>query len=612
MSEVLLQISAGIKGFGGRQLFESASFAVNEGEHVGVIGPNGAGKTTLFKILAGVEELDGGQIIRSQRLRLAYLAQEDNFPITKSATEYLESTASLPLWDLKQMGIKLGLSEDHFQQPLASLSGGYRMRVKLLGLIGQDPNVMLLDEPTNYLDLESVLVLESFLQSFKGAFLLISHDREFLKRTTDHTLEVEGGQFTKYNGNIDDYFEQKALVREQIEKQALSQMAKRQAVLDFAAKFGAKATKARQVQSRLKQLDRMEMIDVLPLQLQARITIPSPVHTGKQVLAVEKARLGYGKHTILDQVDFVLARGAHLAVVGENGAGKSTLLKAVAGQLPALAGNLEWGYGVQIGYYAQHVAENLAPTDSVIEAIQRKAHPDVTLQQAKDLAGSLLFSGETIEKKIRVLSGGEKARVALGQILLQRAPLLVLDEPTNHLDFHTVEALTQALNDYEGSVMLVSHDRSFVRRVATQILEVKSGEVSLYPGSYEEYVWSTQQRYLGDSSESRRSSGRTDTAAEDVKEKGRAPVNNWEKKKVLTKTLKQSERQLEKLFELIGKIDVELLHLAEKIQVISGLEAQEMGRKIHSLGQEKEANETQWMELADIVENLRREIEALS
>ncbi|MCB0384505.1 MAG: ABC-F family ATP-binding cassette domain-containing protein, partial [Bdellovibrionales bacterium] len=271
MAEVLLQVHNGSKSFGARSLFSGASFAANVGEHIGVIGPNGAGKSTLFRCLAGLDHLDSGEVIQASSLRLGYLAQEDHFALDQSVEEYLQANCLTPIWELKSLGRRLGLSEKHFTSSVTQLSGGYRMRCKLLALIGQEPNLLLLDEPTNYLDLESLFVLESFLQDFKGAFLLISHDREFLRRTTDHILEIESGEFTKFNGNIDDYFEQKALIREQLEKQALSQEAKRGEILKFAAKFGAKATKARQVQSRLKQLDRMESIELSPLQVRAKI-----------------------------------------------------------------------------------------------------------------------------------------------------------------------------------------------------------------------------------------------------------------------------------------------------------------------------------------------------
>lgn len=492
----LLQLQNGNKSFGLKTLFADARVSINEGEHIGVIGPNGAGKTTLFKILVGLDSLDQGEIIRSTKLRIGYLEQEAHEPINKSAEDYLEETATKPLWELKALGKSLGLSDFHFAQTFHQLSGGYRMRMKLLALIGREPNLMLLDEPTNFLDLESVMALENFLQSYDGAFLLISHDREFLRRTTEHTLEVEQGEITKFPGNIDDYFEQKAMLREVLEAQVAHQEAKRKRIEDFVARFGAKATKAKQAQSRLKALDKMERIEIRDLPVRAKIRIPEPIHTGKESLRLENADLGYGTNIILRGVNLRLERGAHLGVVGFNGVGKSTLLKSLGGRIPLLSGTRELGHQVSLSYFAQHVAEELRPGATVLECLVEAAHPDIKQQEILNLAGSLLFGGDDVHKSVSVLSGGEKSRVALGQILLKRSPLLLLDEPTNHLDFDTVEAITEALRDYAGTVIVVSHDRGFIGRIATKILEIRDGKVELYPGSYDDYLWSLERGAL--------------------------------------------------------------------------------------------------------------------
>jgi ATP-binding cassette, subfamily F, member 3 len=492
----LLQLNQGFKQYGMKVLFDDARFAINEGEHVGVIGPNGAGKTTLFKILVGQEQLDSGELITSKSLKIGYLEQESREPLDKSAEEYLTEISLTPIWELKQLGLDLGLSENHFGVPFHELSGGYRMRMKLLSLIGQQPNLMLLDEPTNFLDLESIMALEKFLQSYEGAFLLISHDREFLKRTTDHTLEVESSEITKFPGHIDDYFEQKAQLRTILEAQAANQEAKRKHLQDFVDRFGAKATKARQAQSRVKQLEKMEKIDIKDLPVRARIKIPPPIHTGKEALTIADADLGYDTKKVISDLSLRLETGTHLGVVGFNGAGKSTLLKSLAGRLPLLSGERKLGYQVSLSYYAQHVAEDLNPDDTVFDALQSVAHKDIKQQEILGIAGSLLFSGESVNKKIRVLSGGEKSRVALGQILLRRSPLLLMDEPTNHLDFDTVNALTEALRTYPGTVIVVSHDRSFIGRIATKILEIRDGRAEIYPGTYDDYLWSLEKGSL--------------------------------------------------------------------------------------------------------------------
>jgi len=605
----LLQLQEGAKSFGSRSLFTDATFSVNEDEHIGVIGPNGAGKTTLFKILADELELDDGKLVRSGSLRLGYLKQHDVWDLDQSVEEFLSHGTTIPIWELKKMAVQLGLSDTQFEAPIRSLSGGYRMRVKLLHLLGEEPNLMMLDEPTNYLDLETLLVLEEFLQSFKGAFLLISHDREFLKRTTDHILEIENGDFVKYSGNIDDYFDQKQMLREQLEKQAMSQSAKRQEVLDFAARFGAKATKARQVQSRLKQLSKMETIELKALPVKAKIRIPPPIHTGRMTLEIEDADLGYPDKVIIQGVNLKIEKGDHIGVVGYNGAGKTTLLRSLALDLKSLYGKVAWGYQVQAAYYAQHVAERLLPDETVHEALARTAHREVTDQEILDIAGSLLFSGDAVRKKVSVLSGGEKARVALGQMLLKKSPLLILDEPTNHLDFYTVEALTQALEKFEGTIIFVSHDRGFVRRISTKILEVRDGELHLFPGPYDEYVWNVQRygHQRGGKKKELKIRQRSENSQPDSEVVSTLPpISDSPEKKQKLKELESDRRQLEKnLQDLDKKIKILESRMQDQSSKLSNLQGEELNKLSIEIGasqrkiQELEAEFLSLMEQKD-------------
>jgi ATP-binding cassette subfamily F protein 3 len=608
----LLQLKNGMKAFGARSIFEGASFSVNEGEKVGVIGPNGAGKSTLFRILTGEESLDGGEITRASGLRLGYLAQEVTWEPATTVEDYLRTQTMTPIWDLKRQAPSFGLSVDDFTRPIMSLSGGYRMRVKLLHLLASRPDLMLLDEPTNYLDLETLVVLENFLQSTSSAFMVISHDREFLRRTTDHILEVEAGEVTKFAGNIDDYFEQKELLREQLEKAALSLQAKRKEILDFASKYGAKATKARQVQSRLKSLERMESIEVKALPVKAKIRLPEPVRTGKSVIQIEGAELGYGEKKVLKDLRLELLKGDHLGVVGVNGAGKSTLLKALAGELKPLQGDIGLGLGVEIAYFAQHVAERLDPRDSVLEAMGAKAHPDTTRQQILDLAGSLLFSGEDVDKKVRVLSGGEKSRVALGQVLLKRASCLLLDEPTNHLDFDTVEALTQALSDYPGTVVIVSHDRGFVRRTASKILEIRNGKAEFYPGTYDEYVWSVQKGALSLREEAVESGrAKVSPAAPEQVPGANAKFNFKERKKTLERELRSCEKEMAAIDTESEKKRAEILELNERLLKASGVDATAIAREIGAAQERIESLEARYLELLETHDAAKIEIEEM-
>lgn len=593
----LLQLFNGSKGFGGRILFSQGTFAINEGEHIGVIGPNGAGKTTLFKILTGEEGLDDGEIIKSRSLRMGYLAQHDQWTPTQTVEEFLEEKSITPIWELKSMARGLGLGEDIMSQPVVSLSGGYRMRCKLLSLIGQEPNLMLLDEPTNYLDLETVIVLERFLQDYNGAFLLISHDREFLRRTTDHTLEVEAGDITKYSGTIDDYFEQKAMIREQLASRALSVQQKRKEIMDFVNRFGAKATKARQAQSKLKQLKKLDPIEIKPLPIGAKVLIPEPVRTGKLILTFENVNLGYEEKTVLNNVNYILSRGDHVGVVGFNGAGKSTFLKGIAGILEPQQGAINVSMDHKVAYYAQHVSEGLIPSDTVYDSLISVAHRDVTRQEVLDLAGSLLFSGDDIKKKISVLSGGEKSRVALGQVLLKKSPCLVLDEPTNHLDFQTVEALVEALNAYAGTVVVVSHDRSFLSRMGRKILEINNGEVTVYHGTYDEYVWSLQKGSLA----GREINGPANTSMAPEKPK---KFNYKEKTKELRRQIKKTESEMTSLTVKIEKLQAVIKEINDEI--VAG----KLKRLDEMVGNQDQLHklEESWLEASEKKDSLQQEL----
>lgn len=611
----LLQLQRGSKQFGPKVLFDTASFSINEGEHVGVIGPNGAGKTTLFKILTGQETLDSGELTKSQQLRVGYLEQESEWALDQSSEEYLAENCRKPLWELKRLGVDLGLTEEHFQSPLRVLSGGYRMRMKLLYLIGLEPNLMLLDEPTNFLDLESVLALEIFLQNYSGAFLLISHDREFLRRTTEATLEVEGGDITKFPGHIDDYFEQKAQLRSVAEAQSANLEAKRKHIQDFIDRFRAKATKAKQAQSRMKQLDKMEQIEIKDLPIKARIKIPPPIHTGKETLALIDASLGYGDKVVLSNVNLRLERGAHLGIVGHNGAGKSTLLKSLAGSLNLIRGERNLGYQVTLSHFSQHSSEQLDMNDTVLSSLQKSAHKELLAQDILNMAGSLLFQGDDVHKKVKMLSGGEKSRVALGQILLKKSPLLLMDEPTNHLDFETVETMTEALRDYEGTVIVVSHDRSFIGRIATKVLEIHKGRVEVYPGTYDDYVWSLQNGSLKESLSSAASGGAKPTSSTSNKiaspTRETPKFNYKEESKRLSGLIKEAQRKVTKCEELLFQKSKQRDELTQALITTQGPQAQALSKELGLCSQEIERLEDDLLKHLEEQDLAEKDLQAL-
>jgi ATP-binding cassette, subfamily F, member 3 len=599
----LLQLYNASKQYGSKILFDKAQFSVNENEHIGVIGPNGAGKTTLFKILAGEETLDSGEITKANQLRIGYLEQESDWTLNQIAENYLIEKCIKPIWDLKQIGLGLGLTEDHFQKPLTELSGGYRMRMKLLYLIGLEPDLMLLDEPTNFLDLESILALEKFLQDYKGAFLLISHDREFLRRTTEYTLEVEGQDIVKFPGHIDDYFEQKEeLMRLQLQKAANLEQ-KRKHLQDFVDRFRAKATKARQAQSRLKQLDKMETIDIKPLPVKSRIHLPDPVQTGKEVISLINADLGYENKVVLKNVNFSIERGDHFGIVGYNGAGKSTLLKSLADRISLISGEKKLGHNTEISYFAQHLTDELLPEDTVLDSLQRKAYRDTTAQEILNIAGSLLFSGDDIHKKVKVLSGGEKTRVALGRILLQKKPLLLMDEPTNHLDFTTVQALADALTHFKGTLVVVSHDRSFIKQVSKKIIEIRDGFVEIYPGNYDDYLWSLEKGALKE----RFSANEQILKAQQEKPvEKKTKFNYKEAQKKINSEIKELQRKILKTEEILFNYNKEVETLNAKLLQAQGQQAQQIAiesSKISLLISETEGVLLGHMESLEVKEN---------
>lgn len=587
MSENLLQVQGLTKSYASRTLLDNAAFAVNEDEHIGVIGPNGAGKTTMFKILTGEIEYDKGQVIRSSQLRLGYLPQHDEWSDTETVEEFLTRAKETPIWTLKALARRLGISDQQFSMPITSLSGGYRMRLKLVYLFGCKPNLMLLDEPTNYLDLETLLVLEEFLANFRGAFLLISHDREFLKRVCDHTLEVEEGLITKYNGHIEDYFEQKIMLAEQLQKTAANQAAKRAQIQAFIDRFGAKASKARQAQSRVKRLEKMEKIEIKSLPVRAEITIPAPtVREKKLAVQLDSATLGYGQNPIVKKVDLMALTGERIGIVGLNGQGKSTLLKSLAGALPLLEGKLSLGYNVSIGYYAQHIGDTLDPSKTVFQELDSVTSSDFPRQAIMDLAGSLLFRGDDIKKQIKVLSGGERARVALGKILLGRHSCLLLDEPTNHLDFHTVEALSQALAKFEGCVFVVSHDRSFIQRVANKIVEVDQGKVRAYPGNYDDYLWALEKRLEREVQEAP-----PERPSPSKKVEFAAPVK--------TSPAKLNLKQLEKMEKKMEGLRREIEGFAVEMQSATPTRLQELALLVAQKQSELDLTENEWLKAHD-------------
>jgi ATPase subunit of ABC transporter with duplicated ATPase domains len=513
------------KSYGPRSLFEGVDLQLNAGSRYGLIGANGSGKTTFLRILAGDEAQSEGTLTIPREARVGVLRQDrflnDDEPIraiamqgdaamwaaleeqarlAEAATPDPERVAELEEFIAQNGGYTLearasavlqglGIPVAVHENPLGTLSGGFKLRVLLAQVLLGRPDLLLLDEPTNHLDIVSIRWLETFLAAYAGCAVVISHDQRFLDRVTSHVLDVDFGTITLYTGNLTSALEQKRLTRERKEAEiarAEKIIAEKRA---FVERFGAKATKAKQAQSRLRQIEKIE-VDTLEASSRRapRFLFEQTRPSGKDVLEVEELSKSYGEKHVLRGVSMTLRRGERLAVIGANGLGKSTLLKVVTGRLASERGLVKWGHETHVGYFAQDHRELLDdPNVTALDLIWNLV-PTETTAFVRGRLGRVLFSGEDVEKKVGVLSGGEAARLVFCSLMVQKPNVLILDEPTNHLDLESIEALIQALKSYEGTVLFVSHDRYFVGALATRILEVNERGFQDFPGSYDEYL----------------------------------------------------------------------------------------------------------------------------
>ncbi len=485
----ILQLKNIQKRFGPRVIFDEANTTLSSAQKVGFIGRNGAGKSTLCKIIIGQESADAGEVIQSADLRLSYLEQHDLFTPTETVLEFLVRHTGQEAWRCGEVAGRFQLKHELLDTIVQNLSGGYQTRVKLTSMLLRDPNFLVLDEPSNYLDLKTLILLEEFLEDFDGGFLIVSHDREFLKKTCDHTLEAENGRLALYPGTVEEYL----TFKQEQQTQAISYNetieSKRKQLQAFVDRFHAKASKASQARSKMKQIEKLKTIELAGPQSSVQIKIPSAQSRQGVAFRCEELSIGYPEKLVANNIHMYVEHGAHVAVLGDNGQGKTTFLRTLAGELPGKHGTFRWGYNCEVAYYAQHVVSALDPTRDVFTHLESRAAPAVTRQELLAMAGSFLFKGNDVRKPISVLSGGECARLCLAGLLLMKRAVLLLDEPTNHLDFETVEALGAALRQFQGTVFFISHDRTFVNMVATEIVEVKNGAVVHYPGSYADYVY---------------------------------------------------------------------------------------------------------------------------
>ncbi len=593
------------KQYGSKVLFEGAEAHFGTRSRVALVGPNGAGKTTLLRLLLGQESPDAGSVSRTSHLAIGHLAQEvpkfegrtvlsEVMRLDGRREELLETRKELEekfateaeaagpdhVEDLERYGRVLeelehldeyrlearakeilsgmGFKTTDFDRSLTEFSGGWLMRVALARVLLMDPDLLLLDEPTNHLDLESLLWLEQFLLGFRGALLLISHDTEFLNRMVNEVLEIDQRRLWSYKGNIDSWRVQKqerlAVLRAQYE----GQQVRIAEIESFVERFGAKATKARQAQSRLKELERMERIELPDDRQTVRFRFPPAPHSGKEVITAKKVALRFGEKTVFRDLEWVIQRGARVAIVGVNGAGKTTLLRMLSGNLRPSEGEVKLGHQVAVGYFAQHQAESLNMKGTVLSELEHVA-PDLPISRVRGIAGAFLFQGDAVEKKCGVLSGGEKARVALAKLLLSPSNFLLLDEPTNHLDIESRGVLLEALAAYEGTLCLVSHDRAFVSALVDSVLEIIPGpngsEVIRLVGGYEDYL-AKKEREIAQAASTKLAAAPTAAAPA----KGAAPASPAPAPKAAAPSNNQRrswERERDSLEEKISKLEQE-------------------------------------------------------
>jgi len=520
------------KSYGRQTIFDSADLSVNEKQKIGVIGRNGAGKSTLFKIIVGEEQPDSGGVFLHSVARLGYLQQHEIIDSTQTILQFLENVSGREQWRCAQTAYKFGLTKDFLTKKIAELSGGYLMRLKLTVMLLSEPNIFLLDEPTNFLDVHTQLLLERFLVDYNGAYLIVSHDREFLKRTCEQTLEVEKGKLFFYPRPIDEYLQYKderlafaKLYNKKIDREQKHLQA-------FVDRFRYKASKAKQAQSKIKAIERLEKIDIDERLERVRIQIPGVEYKKGNLFRTENLSIGYENKIVTQNINLDLDKGEKVAVVGDNGQGKTTLLKTLAGELKALSGTIKWSYGLKLAYYAQHVPAQLNFKEKVWSYLRNIAGSDIPDEEILKMAGNFLFHEDDLEKEIGVLSGGEKARLCLAGLLLSKSNVLLLDEPTNHLDFETVEALGRALENFVGSVIFVSHNRTFINSVATSIVEVGDGRAVRLPYNFEEYVYRLEQKVDKEENEIK-----PEKEEKDKKQK-------FEESKILKRKLKKIEEEI--------------------------------------------------------------------
>jgi len=652
----MLQLDKITLYFGDRPLFDGISATINPGERIGLVGPNGAGKSTLLKIIAGKQEADSGSVNISKSATVGYLPQDGVDPdpeltvyqeveqafseilslrekqeqlqlqldtLNPESDEHeqtlnefgqvqhqLENIGSYTLQaDIERVLMGLGFNEKDFSRSTTEFSGGWLMRIALAKLLLRQPTYLLLDEPTNHLDIESLQWIESFLRNYDGTVIIVSHDRAFLDSVTKRTLALRRGNLDDYAGNFSFYEKKYAEEQELLKKQYENQQKERKQTQEFIDRFRYKATKAKQVQSRIKQLEKMEEIELDEEQSEISFSFPPPERSGQVVLKLRNLVKKYDENTVFDGIDYEIERGDKIAVVGPNGAGKSTLIRILAGIEPITDGKREVGYNVTPGYFAQHQAEELDPKNNALEEM-RLAGSGENDTKLRTILGCFLFVGDDVFKKVGVLSGGEKSRVALAKMLLNSGNFLIFDEPTNHLDMQSKNILQQALQQYEGTLMIVSHDRDFLDPIVNKTLEVQPGYIKTWLGNVSYYLDKKREereaedvKAVEQKSEKKKTSDPTEGMSRKEQRRFEAEKRNTLSRKVkpLKKRLHEFENKIEDLEK--RKIEIEEL-MADPGFYDDEDRVKEISLEYESVKAESAEKMEKWEEIAGRIEHI--------
>lgn len=646
-----VQFSQVSLAFGDRDILKNVSVNLQTGSKVALTGANGSGKSTLIKVMAGLVQPDGGQRVAQKDARIAYLPQsglthhgcslreeadkafgfgyelqaemekigdklkngEGNEKLLLERHDAILTELEESGWNRRQVMAEqvlagLGFSREDLDKNCEEFSGGWQMRIALGKALMVNPDILLLDEPTNYLDIEARGWLEKFLDNYKGGFLLVSHDRYFLDHTVNEVYELFNGELKRYPGNYTHYEKVREIELETLIREYEKQQAEIAHLQEFINRFGVQATKAAQAQERQKMLDKiLEKQIVIPESLKKiHFKFPPAPHSGRLVATLSKITKSYdGEHNVLQNLDLVLENGERLVVAGHNGAGKSTLLRIIAGADSDFSGEVKLGSGVKIGYFSQDNAETLKGSASVLETVESEA-PLELIPKIRDMLGAFLFRGDDVHKSLDVLSGGEKARVALLKLLLRPVNFLILDEPTNHLDMHSKDVLLDALKDFGGTVIFVSHDRGFIENLSTRVLELKPGQFRLFPGDYKYYMERLEREANGEFSQNDELKSAAQPEKNSQKEEKTETKRSWEEQKKLESEKRRAEKNVKNLEEQILKLEEEKssqeAQMARPEVYSNGEKAKAVQKKIDELAEKLEELNLQWMEAAEALE----------